>query len=332
MAHALLVDRLGKTRFIRGGPIVNQGAGVIDADYLLQNEAASPSVDSITGGLITNPGVQPNGMPADAPTGFIRDDNFRFLERFLDFLVSGLESVGDAQDDLGAGAAAQGDAEQGLEVVGDFAVRESTVFIEIGDGGLGVGSDLAGGGARGITGLQAMPATHRFAAIFAAALVNDDFAANGLDGDFGLELFRDVLVFGDVAATIGTAIGQRGVEDLVDLCRLGWEPMPMFTMAGAGFSAIGFRIFLGCSFGKGGGLSLAGLRRLLGLSLELLVRRLQTIILFVEMFVLRLEFAEALLQVGDALSALVAIRARQKSHIASIGKKSLRSCASFANF
>ena len=57
-----------------------------------------------------------------------------------------------------------------------------------------------------------MPATDTPAAGLAGAFVNANLAADGRGGNVGLELFVDVVILLDVAAAIGTDLGQRRFE------------------------------------------------------------------------------------------------------------------------
>ena len=65
-----------------------------------------------------------------------------------------------------------------------------------------------------------MPATPVLAALLALAAVDVELPDDGLAWDLGLELLVE-RVFDDIAAAIGTMIGQRGVEGFIDLSGLG---------------------------------------------------------------------------------------------------------------
>ena len=64
-------------------------------------------------------------------------------------------------------------------MIDDLAVGHAGALVEIDDAGLGVGSDLALGGADRVGGLQRMTAAHASPAILAAALVDAELSAPG---------------------------------------------------------------------------------------------------------------------------------------------------------
>jgi hypothetical protein len=131
------------------------------------------------------------------------------------------------------------------------------MLVEVNDGGLGVGAELALGGAGRITGLQRMSATQMLAALFAMAAMDREFADDRFAWDLGLELLIE-RVFDDIAAAVGTVIGQGSVEGFVNLFGLGRLAMSVLAV-GIAFFATGllgfaFRLVLGkgCSlpFGR----------------------------------------------------------------------------------
>src|SRR5580658_5081774 len=97
---------------------------------------------------------------------------FGALDVLLDPLVNRLEDLAGAQDNLSTGAAGYRDAEQLIEGVGDFSVGHAGTLVEVDDGGLRVGAELALGGAGGGAGLQRMSAAHALAAPLAVAAVD----------------------------------------------------------------------------------------------------------------------------------------------------------------
>src|ERR1700687_1172206 len=99
---------------------------------------------------------------------------------------------------------------------GDFPVGHAGTLIEVDGGGLSVGAELALGGAGGVAGLQRMPAAHVLAAPLAVAAVDVELANDGLAWNLGLELLVEV-VLDDVAAAIGTLLGQGSFERCIDL-------------------------------------------------------------------------------------------------------------------
>jgi hypothetical protein len=152
MGHAALVQRLAKT-VVRGGAVVDQSAGVVKADDLLECVGTAVRVDDITSGLVTNPGMEPDRAAAVAPAGFIGADDLGRLDRVLDFLVSAVQFVGGAEHDAGRGAGPYVDAVGLLEVIGDLAIGQAGALIEVDDTGLGIGAELALRRTGGIAGL-----------------------------------------------------------------------------------------------------------------------------------------------------------------------------------
>src|SRR5258708_19748962 len=101
-------------------------------------------------------------------------------------------------------------------MIDDLAVRHAGTFVEIDDAGLGVGSDLAFGGADGVGGLQRMTAAHASPAFLTAALVDAKLSAHGLGGNVDLKLLVDVVILLDFAAAMGTTVGHRRFNPFVD--------------------------------------------------------------------------------------------------------------------
>src|SRR5271154_4732272 len=215
MSHALLVQRLVKTVISRGA-VVDQSAGVVQTDDFLQSVGTAVRVNDITGGLVTDPGMKPDGSASVAPPCFIGGDDLGVLDRLLDFLINRLQLGGGPQHDTSRRAGLDVDAVGFLEVVGDLAIGQAATLVEIDNTGLGVRPELAGSGAGGIGRLQGMPATDTLAASLAAALVDAKFATDRPGGDVGLELFIDVVILTQFAAAIGASLGQRRFEDFVD--------------------------------------------------------------------------------------------------------------------
>ena len=115
MSHALLVQRLQKT-VIGGGAVVDQSAGVVQTDDFLQGVGTAVWVNDITGGLVSDPGMKPDGSASVAPPRFIRGDDLGILDGLLDFLVNRLQLVGSPQHD------ACGRAGLDVDAVGLFQV------------------------------------------------------------------------------------------------------------------------------------------------------------------------------------------------------------------
>ena len=256
MTHAQLMNRVLET-IVGGGAIADQGAGVVKADDFLQSICTAARVDDITGGLVTDPGVEPDESSAFSPARFIGSDERGVLDRLFDFLVNGLQLVSGPKYDACRRAGLDVDAVGLLEVVGDLAVGHAGAFVEIDDAGLGVRPDLALGGADGVGGLQRMAAAHASPAVLAAAFVDAELSADRLGGNVDLKLFVDVVILGDVASAMGTSVGQRRFKRFVD----GFgrrRAMTVLAVLGASFASRLFRRRRGIPFGEGGGLTLAG--------------------------------------------------------------------------
>src|SRR5207302_3149503 len=178
-------------------------AGVIEAEHALGRFAGARRIDDIGGRGFANQAMQPGALAADVPTGFVEHGPGGFLDGFTDARVDRLTALGRTQDDMGAAAARQANAEEGLEDAADFAMRHAGLLVEFNDGGLGVGSELSGGGPECIGRLQGMSALHPAAAFFAAADVNVELAMNRPTRNLDLILLVDMR-FLDVAAAVGT--------------------------------------------------------------------------------------------------------------------------------
>ena len=238
--------------------IVGHAAGPVKADDVFESIGTASRVDSIQGSpVIADPGVEPDGVPSDAPAGFIGGDVAGVFELQGDLLVSGFESLGGSMDDLCGGAAREVDAEAAFEDVGDFAVGQAGLLVEINDGGLGVGADLASSGAGGVGGLEGVSAAAGVAALLAFAAVDGEFSPQRFVADFLLEEGVGVS-FLDGAIALGAEVGQRGLQGFVDFIFGRREPMAVGAVFFVGLTAWLFGFVLGLSFGEGSGLALAG--------------------------------------------------------------------------
>src|SRR5580698_7510809 len=121
MSHALLVQRLRKTVIGRGA-VVDQSAGVVQTDDFLQGVGTAVWVNDITGGLVSDPAMEPDESASVAPARFIRGDDRGGLGRLLDFLVNRLQLVGGPEHDACRGAGLDVDAVGLLEMIGNLAV------------------------------------------------------------------------------------------------------------------------------------------------------------------------------------------------------------------
>jgi len=84
-------------------------------------------------------------------------------------------------------------------------MRHAGLLVEFDDGGLGIGSQLGGGGAQGVGRLQGMSALDAALALLAAADVNVELALNGPTRNLDLILLVDMRLL-DVAAAVGTLL------------------------------------------------------------------------------------------------------------------------------
>jgi hypothetical protein len=168
------------------------------------------------------------------------------------------EPIGRSQNDLGTSPTADGQAPQGGKEVSDLAVGESAVLVEVDDGGLGIGSDLAGGRAEGIGGLQGMPALHRASALPATAALDAEASPPRPAGNLGLELFDDIGCFEIILAAVRASGRQRHRQRFVDLIGRGRRSMAVRAVGVTGLAAGRLRSCFGRPLGKGGGLTFAG--------------------------------------------------------------------------
>jgi len=130
---------------------VGHRARPVKTDDFAQDLGAASRVNGETRGPVAaDPTVEPGGVPSDPPAGFVRRQVGGSLDPFLDLLINGLQSLARPQHDLSTGTTGQVDAEELLERVGDLAIGHAGTLIEIDDGGLGVGTELALGGAGGV--------------------------------------------------------------------------------------------------------------------------------------------------------------------------------------
>jgi hypothetical protein len=173
-----------------------------------------------------------------------------------------------------AAAPAERDTEQALQAARDLAVREARLLIEFDDGGLGVGSQLGGGGTQGVGRLQGMASLHPTPALTALADVDVELPVDGLARDLHLELLGD-MGFVEGAAAVGAEVWQGRLEDLVDLFGAGRLAVGLGAVVLAGLAAGLLGLGRGLALGEGSGLALIGAGRLIELAAEALVLGLQ---------------------------------------------------------
>src|SRR5580704_7475223 len=215
MVDALLMDHVLET-LVGRKTIVSHAARPVDADDFLQDISTALWVDSVErSSIITDPAVEPGGVPSDTPTRFVGSQMSGAFDVLLDLFVNGLEDCTCSPNDLSRGAGSQGDAKELIERVGDFPVRHAGVFVEINDGRLSVAAELALSSPGGIAGLQWMSTPQKLAAFFALAAVDRELADDGLARNLGLKLLIE-MIFDDIATTTGTAIRQNRVEFFID--------------------------------------------------------------------------------------------------------------------
>jgi hypothetical protein len=148
------------------------------------------------------------------------------------------------------------DAVEGGEHRDDLAVRQSGLFVEEGDGRLAIRTDLTGGGAQGVGGLQGVPPLNASPAVLAAADVDVEAADERLAGDFGLDLVGDA-GFDERALAVRTGVGELGFECLIEvlvrrLCPIG------VRAAVVRFASRPLGFMLGFAFTEWSGLPLPG--------------------------------------------------------------------------
>ena len=143
----------------------------------------------------------------------------RRLEPVENLRVHWFESAAGTQHHLGTSAGADLDTEELIERGGNLAVGQTGTLVEIDHGRLGIGTELALGGAGRVAGLQGMATAISFATALAVAAVNVEPPHDGPAGNLRLVLHID-MHFDNHVATVVTAIGQRRFVDFVYLA--GW--------------------------------------------------------------------------------------------------------------
>jgi hypothetical protein len=115
-------------------------------------------------------------VPSDSPTRFIGGDLFRLPHLVEDGLVIGGQAYCRTLADAGTGRACEFDAEECLEYVSDFTVRQPQLRVQDGRGGLGIGTNLRRGGTKRIGSLEGMAALCALATTGAMTDVNAELA------------------------------------------------------------------------------------------------------------------------------------------------------------
>src|SRR5262245_58716885 len=107
---------------VTGPAIMHQGAGPVDTQDALQSVAAALWADVVAGEAVgTDPTVEPDSAASDTPARFIGRHEVRLGKFGLDLRVGWLQTLAGAEHDLGASAAAEVDAEERAQGMGDFA-------------------------------------------------------------------------------------------------------------------------------------------------------------------------------------------------------------------
>jgi len=130
-----------------------------------------------------------------------------------------------------------------------------------------------------------MAATQGLAALLAAAAVDLELANDGPAGDLGLELLIE-RVLDDVAAAIGTMLGQRGFHDSVGRRRFA---MGVGAVLVASLAARLLRTLLRFAFRERSGLSLGGSFEFFDALLEFADELLQPRVLLAQPLILKKE-------------------------------------------
>jgi hypothetical protein len=177
---------------------------------------------------------------------------------------------------VNATATAERDTEKAFQTARHLAVRQAALLVEFYDGGLGIGSQLRGGGTEGVRRLQRMAPLNAATALPAHTDVDVELPVDGLARDLDLKLLGDAgLVEG--AAAVWAGVGQACLVDLVDLFGAGRLAVGLGAVILAGLAAGLLGLVGGRTLGEGGGLALAGAGRLVELAAEALVLGLQVV-------------------------------------------------------
>ena len=91
---------------------MDQCAVPVEADHRLQGVGAAFRADDIAGNVVTNPGMEPGGVPSQTPTRFVRSNAFRLVEMLLDLGIGGTQPSAGTEHDLGTGTTCHPDAEE----------------------------------------------------------------------------------------------------------------------------------------------------------------------------------------------------------------------------
>jgi len=254
MSETLLM--CGVDELIVGSPsIVIHHPVPVQAQYLFGDDVASAGADQICNDVGCNEGPEPLRVAADPPAGLVGIQDPALSDDVTNMVEGGFDFFGGSEGDVRSPAATEMDSVEVVKDAFDFSIAESEFIFHHGDHGLDVGSGLRGGGAEGVGGLFSMSGLNAYAAFSAMSDVDVKSPNDGFSGDILLDLRLNV-AFVDCPATIGTAIRQGNVDDLVGLSFREW-PMRPGAVIGAGLSTRPLGIGIGVSFGEGRRLAFA---------------------------------------------------------------------------
>ena len=138
------------------------------------------------------------------------------------------------------------------------------MLVQVGDGRLGVRPQLAGGGAKGVGGLQRMAALDPPSAAGAMADVDIELTDDGLAWNVCLILLVGA-VLDDRPATVGATVRQWSIVDFVGRSRRDGA-IGLGSIIRPRFAARPLGMILGRPLGKRGGLAFAGPQGILELA------------------------------------------------------------------
>ena len=136
---------LGAVKAVIGGEaVVNHPAGVVRGNEPPGGVKAALGTDQIDRGVGGHQPEHPSAQPADPPAGFVGHQPRGRRHGGDDVLEERLGPAGGPQDGLAGGRRGEIDAVRRAEVIGDLAEAVGPVLVELDDGRLGLGPQLAG--------------------------------------------------------------------------------------------------------------------------------------------------------------------------------------------
>ena len=228
----------------------------VQSDHPLQGVGTALGVDGVGTDLITDPDMEPGGLPSHTPTGLVGGDLLGPPEVIQDVSVVGFQPLGGPEVDLGRCSAGQLDAEEGVEHGGHLAGRQSHPGVQEGGRRLGIGTDLTSGGSQCVRSLELVASLDPTPAPVALSDVHLELSDDGSSWDFGLELVGTAGE-GQLSSAVGTTRGQWCVEALVGWSRWWWS-MSVCAVCVAGLASGLLGLLLGWSLSEGCSLSFGG--------------------------------------------------------------------------